>query len=151
VQGWFTDDRASPVQLTTRANQQADMNVGVSYLIGSRAVASGARTSRGPQQSQLMAWDAAAQRRLWRATEDRWISSEMLVTAGGLIFYGRTDGCLKARDARTGRVLWTYRVGDGKLSEPMSYRGANGQQYIAVLSGIPGEEPGTLNVFALPH
>jgi PQQ-like domain len=151
VQSWFSDDRPNQIQLTVRENQQADMNVGVSYLIGSRAVASGARTSSAPEQSELTAWDAAAQRPLWRATEDRWISSEMLVTAGGLIFYGSTDGWLKARDARTGRVLWTYRVGDGKLSEPLSYRGANGHQYIAVLSGIPGKSSGTLNVFALPH
>ena len=81
------------------------------------------------------------------------ISSGMLVTAGGLVFYGTVDGWFKALDARTGRILWKHRVDGKRLDAPMSYRGSDGHQYIAVhaLARGPGDGGDTLLLFALAH
>ena len=53
-----------------------------------------------------------------------------------------------ALDARTGRLLWQYRVESGIIGQPVSYRGPDGRQYVAVLSGIGGW-PGALVSLAL--
>jgi len=39
--------------------------------------------------------------------------SGALVTAGDVAFYGTLDGWFKAADARTGKVLWRFKVGSG--------------------------------------
>jgi len=48
------------------------------------------------------------------------------------------DGWFKALDARTGAELWKYKVGSGIIGQPISYRGPDGKQYVAVLSGVGG-------------
>jgi alcohol dehydrogenase (cytochrome c) len=86
-------------------------------------------------------------------TEPLPITARTLVTAGGLVFYGTSDGWLKALDARTGRTLWTHRAEGRKLEEPFSYRGADGYQYIAVHSLPRDSDEGrqTVLTFALAH
>ena len=51
-----------------------------------------------------------------------------------LVFYGTMDGWFKAANARTGALLWRFKVDSGIISQPISYRGPDGHQYIAVLS-----------------
>ena len=65
----------------------------------------------------------------------RWIS---LATAGDLVFYGTLDGWFKALDARTGELRWQFKTGSGIIGQPISYRGPDGRQYVAVLSGVGG-------------
>jgi hypothetical protein len=48
------------------------------------------------------------------------------------------DGWFKAIDARTGRLLWQFQTGSGIIGQPISYRGPDMRQYIAVPSGIGG-------------
>jgi outer membrane protein assembly factor BamB len=48
------------------------------------------------------------------------------------------DGWFKAIDATNGRLLWQYKTGSGIIGQPISYRGPDGRQYIAVPSGIGG-------------
>ncbi|HEY6825033.1 MAG TPA: PQQ-binding-like beta-propeller repeat protein, partial [Steroidobacteraceae bacterium] len=107
---------------------------------------------------ELRAWDPIERHVLWSVHEALPISSGALVTAGGLVFYGTGDGWLKALDARTGRVLWKHRVDGGrKLDAPVSYRGADGHQYIAVrtlapvVADTPHEGSATVLLFALAH
>jgi outer membrane protein assembly factor BamB len=47
-------------------------------------------------------------------------------------------GWFKAVDARTGAPLWKYRTSSGIVGQPVSYRGPDGHQYVAVLSGVGG-------------
>ena len=54
------------------------------------------------------------------------------------MFYGSMDGWLKAVDAMSGKELWKFKVGSGIIGSPMTYRGPDGQQYVAVLSGVGG-------------
>jgi PQQ-dependent dehydrogenase (methanol/ethanol family) len=60
--------------------------------------------------------------------------SGVLTTAGGLVFYGETGGGFSAVDARSGKLLWTFKGGEPWKASPMTYV-TNGRQYIAVASG----------------
>jgi lanthanide-dependent methanol dehydrogenase len=64
--------------------------------------------------------------------------SGALVTDGGLVFYGTQDRWFKALDARTGKLLWKYQLATGSAGQPMTYRGPDGKQYVAVLAGPGG-------------
>jgi alcohol dehydrogenase (cytochrome c) len=48
------------------------------------------------------------------------------------------DGWFKAIDARTGKELWKQKVASGIIAPPISYRGPDGKQYIAVMAGVGG-------------
>lgn len=67
------------------------------------------------------------------------------VTAGGLVFVGATtDRRLRAFDAQTGRELWSTQLPAQVNANPMTYRGRNGKQYVAVVASD------SLVAFALP-
>jgi glucose dehydrogenase len=87
----------------------------------------------------FIAWDAATGRRAWEVREKFPVWSGGLATAGDVAFYGTLDGWLKAVDARDGKPLWKFKVGSGVVGAPISYRGPDGKQYIAVYSGIGGD------------
>jgi hypothetical protein len=48
------------------------------------------------------------------------------------------DGWFKAVDARTGELAWKKKLPSGIIGQPISYRGPDGHQYVAVLSGVGG-------------
>src|SRR5207302_536724 len=54
------------------------------------------------------------------------------------LFYGTTEGWLKAVDANTGTELWKFKTPSGIIGNPMTYLGPDGKQYVAVLSGVGG-------------
>ena len=62
----------------------------------------------------------------------------MLATGGNVAFYGTMEGWFKAVDARTGQELWKFKTGSGIIGQPVSYRGPDGKQYVAILSGVGG-------------
>jgi alcohol dehydrogenase (cytochrome c) len=41
-------------------------------------------------------------------------------------------------DAWTGKVLWSQKLGSGVISQPITYVGPDGRQYVAVLAGVGG-------------
>ena len=41
-------------------------------------------------------------------------------------------------NARSGALLWKFKTGSGIVSQPVTFRGPDGNQYIAVLSGVGG-------------
>jgi glucose dehydrogenase len=68
-----------------------------------------------------------------------------IVTAGGLIFIGSTDdNRFRALDARSGKELWAAPLNRRGNADPITYRGRNGKQYVAIVA------TDTLVVFALP-
>jgi PQQ-dependent dehydrogenase (methanol/ethanol family) len=87
----------------------------------------------------FMAWDASAGRKAWEIEEHFPNWSGALVTAGDVAFYGTLDGWFKAVDARTGKLLSKFKVGSGVVGNPISYRGPDGKQYVAVYAGIGGD------------
>jgi lanthanide-dependent methanol dehydrogenase len=93
----------------------------------------------GGHLGAFIAWDAVAGRRAWEVREKFPVWSGSLATAGDVAFYGTLDGWLKAVDARTGRPLWKFKVGSGVVGAPITYRGPDGKQYVAVYAGIGGD------------
>ena len=93
----------------------------------------------GGYKGAFIAWDAARGRKMWEIREKFPVWSGAVVTAGNVVFYGTLDGWFKAADATNGRELWKFKVGSGVVSAPISYRGPDGKQYIAVYSGIGGD------------
>jgi lanthanide-dependent methanol dehydrogenase len=70
--------------------------------------------------------------------EDLPLWSGTMATAGGLVFYGTMDGWFKAVDAKTGELKWQFRTGSGIIGQPVAYRGPDGHEYVAILSGVGG-------------
>jgi len=92
----------------------------------------------GGHRGEFTAWDPVSMRPVWKLKERFPVWSGALVTAGDVVFYGTMDGWFRAVDARTGRLLWRYKVGSGIISQPVTYRGPDGKQYVAVVSGVGG-------------
>jgi len=111
-----------------------------SYISGTPYVGANVRYHAGPggNRGVLTAWDPVAARAVWTVKERFPAWSGTLATAGGLVFYGNMEGWFKALDARTGKVLWQFQTGSGVVGQPISYRGPDGKQYIAVFSGVGG-------------
>ena len=68
-----------------------------------------------------------------------------IVTAGGLVFIGATsDAYLRAFDATSGNELWREKLQYAPMTVPVTYRGKDGKQYVAVVavgSGFGGPGP----------
>ncbi len=61
------------------------------------------------------------------------------VTASGVLFIAATvDGQFRAFDARTGQRLWQSALGGYGISDPITYMGLDGKQYVAIAVGGPG-------------
>jgi quinoprotein glucose dehydrogenase len=79
-----------------------------------------------------------------------------IATAGGLVFVGATDDSrFRAFDAKTGKELWTVRLGGAAQATPSTYLGKDGRQYVVITSTGGGffDAPLTddsIMAFALP-
>ena len=93
----------------------------------------------GGNLGTFMAWDAATGKKVWENKEPYPNWSGALVTAGDVAFYGTLDGWFKSVDARTGKVLSKFKVGSGVVGNPITYRGPDGRQYVAVYAGFGGD------------
>ena len=87
---------------------------------------------------EFIAWNPLTGQRVWSIPEDFMTMSGALATAGDLVFYGTTDGWFRAADARSGKVLWSQKLSSGITSQPMTYLGPDGRQYVAVVAGVGG-------------
>ena len=110
------------------------------YISGTPYVGADVKMYAGPggNRGAFTAWDPMRRRAAWEIKEDLPVWSPALATGGGLVFYGTMDGWFKAVDARTGRLLWRFKTGSGIIGQPISYRGPDGRQYIAVVAGVGG-------------
>ena len=112
----------------------------VNYIEGTPYVGADVRMFAGPggYRGDLVAWDPVARKQVWDSHEDLPLWSGTLATAGDLVFYGTMDGWFKALDAHDGTLKWQFHTGSGIIGQPVSYRGPDGHQYIAILSGVGG-------------
>jgi len=111
-----------------------------------------------PPWSRLVAVNASSGDVLWERTlgvtpglpADRQLtggsgSAGPTATAGGLVFVGATnDKRFRAFDANNGNEVWSVQLDAVVNANPMTYRGRDGRQYVAVVADD------TLRVFALP-
>jgi glucose dehydrogenase len=92
----------------------------------------------GGHRGVLTAWDPVRRKAWWEIKEDLPLWSPALTTGGDLVFYGTMDGWFKAVDAVKGKVLWKAKLDSGIIGQPITYRGPDGRQYVAVVSGVGG-------------
>lgn len=110
------------------------------YIPGTPFVGADVKMYAGPggNRGVFTAWDPVNRRKAFEIKEDLPLWSPVLATGGGVVFYGTMDGWFKAIDARNGKLLWQFKTGSGIIGQPISYRGPDGRQYIAVPSGVGG-------------
>jgi len=116
------------------------LSVETNYIAGTPYVGAEVKMYAGPGGNRgfVTAWDPVARKARWVIREDLPVWSGALATAGDVVFYGTMDGWFKAVDARNGAELWKFRTGSGVIGQPVAYRGPDGHQYVAVLSGVGG-------------
>jgi PQQ-dependent dehydrogenase (methanol/ethanol family) len=111
-----------------------------SYIAGTPYVGMDVRMNAGPggHRGKFSAWDVAKGEEVWGIDEDFPVWSGAAVTAGGVVFYGTMEGWFKAVNAETGKELWKFKTGSGIIGQPTVYRGPDGNEYVAILSGVGG-------------
>lgn len=93
----------------------------------------------GGYLGSFIAWDATSGRKIWEDKEPYPTWSGALVTGGDVAFYGTLDGWFKAVDAHTGALLSKFKVGSGVVGNPITWRGPDGKQYVAIYAGVGGD------------
>jgi alcohol dehydrogenase (cytochrome c) len=83
----------------------------------------------------LRAFDPKTGERKWEypmtGPAESWAGT--VSTAGGVIFFGDDDGHLVGLDARNGKHLWHFQMGEGLTASPITYA-VDGKQYVAIAS-----------------
>jgi lanthanide-dependent methanol dehydrogenase len=113
----------------------------VSYIAGTPYIGAAIpyKAGTGGHLGAFIAFDATTGKKIWEIKEPYPVWSGALATAGGVAFYGTLDGWFKAVDARKGELLYKFKVGSGVVGNPISFRGPDGRQYVAVYAGIGGD------------
>ncbi|MBV8903824.1 MAG: PQQ-dependent dehydrogenase, methanol/ethanol family, partial [Acidobacteriia bacterium] len=114
--------------------------VQANYIAGTPYVGANVRMYAGPggNRGEVSAWDPVAGKAVWQVKEDFPAWSGTVITAGDVLFYGTMDGWFKALDAHNGSLLWQFKAGSGIIGQPVVYKGPDGKEYVAVLSGVGG-------------
>jgi PQQ-dependent dehydrogenase (methanol/ethanol family) len=110
------------------------------YIAGTPYVGASVKMYAGPggNRGEFTAWDPVRQQKAWSIKETFPAWSGALATAGDVVFYGTMDRYFKAVDARSGALLWQFRTGSGIIGQPISFKGPDGKQYIAIADGVGG-------------
>jgi glucose dehydrogenase len=111
-----------------------------SYMSGTPFIGANLRMKAPPGISRgaLIAWNVGSAKPAWKVAEDFPVEGGVLATAGNLVFYGTLDGTFKALDARDGHMLWQFQASSGIIGQPITFRLADGHQYVAVTAGTGG-------------
>lgn len=113
----------------------------VGYIAGTPYVGATVDMYAAPgdgHRGEFMAWDPVKQKAAWRIKERFPVWSGTVVTAGDVAFYGTMDRWFKAVDARNGKILWKFHAPSGFIGQPVTYKGSDGRQYVAIMSGVGG-------------
>jgi alcohol dehydrogenase (cytochrome c) len=89
---------------------------------------------------RLSAYRTADMKPLWSFQQRAPFLTAVLSTAGNIAFIGDFDRTFRAVDVRTGKTLWTSRLGTTVKGHPVSFS-VDGKQYVAVTTGLGGGSP----------
>jgi PQQ-dependent dehydrogenase (methanol/ethanol family) len=133
-------DRTGWIYIPHNNMCQDEEGTEVSYIAGTPYLGANVRMYPGPggHRGEFTAWDPVATKPVWKIRENFPVFSGALATAGELAFYGTMEGRFKAVHARTGQILWEYRTESGIVGQPVTFRGPDGRQYIAIFAGVGG-------------
>jgi PQQ-dependent dehydrogenase (methanol/ethanol family) len=83
---------------------------------------------------ELQANDPVAGETVWRIPWTSANNTPVMATGGDLLFQGGpNEGVVRAFDARTGDIVWTFRTGSNFRNSPITYIGPDGRQYVAII------------------
>ena len=110
------------------------------YIAGTPYVGANVRMYNAPggYGGEFTGWDPVEGKVVWTNPDRFPVWSGALATAGDVVFYGTLDGWFKAVDAKSGTLLWQFKTGSGIIGQPTTYKGPDGKQYVAILSGVGG-------------
>jgi PQQ-dependent dehydrogenase (methanol/ethanol family) len=111
------------------------------YIAGTPYLGADVKMYVGPggYQGELVAWDVANAKKVWGVKDAALpVYSGVLATGGDVVFYGTLEGWFVALDARTGTELWKFHCASGIIGNPITYKGPDGKQYVAVYAGVGG-------------
>ncbi|MBV8120472.1 MAG: PQQ-binding-like beta-propeller repeat protein [Alphaproteobacteria bacterium] len=128
---WYTTvleicNTGSPVVQPADPHAYSVLRLGVKNLVFKKIA--------GESPGRLDARDPITGKRKWTYETALPSFGSVLTTGGGLVFNGDPLGIIRAFDADTGKVLWSFNTGSGLRSGIVSYA-AGGKQYILVPSG----------------
>jgi len=89
---------------------------------------------------RLSAYRTADMKPLWSFQQRSPFLTGVLSTAGDLAFVGDYDRRFRAVDTKTGKTLWSVRLGTTVQGYPISFS-MDGKQYIAITTGLGGGSP----------
>jgi PQQ-dependent dehydrogenase (methanol/ethanol family) len=114
--------------------------VEANYIAGTPYVGANVKMYAGPggNRGEFSAWDPLKKKKVWTIKEDLPVYCGALATAGNLAFYGTMDGWFKAVNATSGEILWKFKTGSGIVGQPITFRGPDKKQYVAILAGVGG-------------
>ena len=143
VKDWQPTAWSPRIKLLYVPHQHLCMNFkasDVGYIAGTPFVGAEVDMYSGPggYRGEFMAWDPIERKKVWAIHENFPVWTGTLMTAGDVAFYGTLDRWFKAVDARSGALLWQFHAGSGFVGQPVTYKGADGAQYVAILSGAGG-------------
>jgi glucose dehydrogenase len=84
-----------------------------------------------PPSGYLVALNADTGKIAWQYDSKYMMFGGVLTTASDLLFTGEPTGDFLAFDAKSGKKLWSYNMGVGVCTPPITYR-VKGVQYVAV-------------------
>ncbi len=111
---------------------------GIQYETGLREVTDGnEEVPTDLATSALLAWNPVTQKEVWRVPTPGAFGGGIMTSAGDLVMQGDPDGRLNAYHADTGELLWSFDLGVGTLSPPITYQ-VDGKQHVSILAGWGG-------------
>ena len=115
-------------------------DVSVDYIEGTPYVGTNVKMHAGPGGNAgfFTAFDPVQGKIVWQTPDEFPVWSGAVATGGDVVFYGTLEGWFRAVDAHTGKQLWQFKTGSGIIGQPIVYRGPDGKEYVAILSGVGG-------------
>jgi PQQ-dependent dehydrogenase (methanol/ethanol family) len=112
----------------------------VGYIAGTPYLGATVDMYAGPggYRGEFAAWDPVKRKKVWAIHEKFPVQTGTMVTAGNIAVYGTMDRWFKVVDARNGKLLYQFHAPSGFVGQPVAYQGKDGNQYIAMLSGVGG-------------
>jgi alcohol dehydrogenase (cytochrome c) len=108
------------------------------FVEGRAFYSTGARRPPGnaPNAGYINAFDLNTLDFAWRNKQigERPAAAGVMTTASGLVAFGNDADEFEIDDARTGKPLWAFNLGQAMHASPMSY-GIEGKQYFGVAAG----------------
>ena len=92
------------------------------------------------QMGRLMAVNTTTMKPAWTWQQRAPFLTAVLSTRSGVAFVGDFDRTFQAVDVKTGKKLWSTRLGNTVQGYPISFS-IGGKQYIAVTTGLGGGSP----------